>query len=490
MTSKEIELRSGVPRANIRYYEAEGLLSPQRAKNGYREYSEKDLETLEKIKLLRRLGVSVEELRQLRQGTEDLSDVLDRRLAELGGEQASLERVRQVCGAVRSAGVGFDALDAGKYLRDLDAPALPEESGGTWWRQPEAPPLPAADTLPTVCSIPRRLFARMLDQFFLAMVLLTALCLLGQNPAQLNDLAVNLGLAVLLALVEPLLLRLFGTTPGKALMGLHLARSDGGRLSWSDGFTRYLMMLWCGLGFGLPIWSLIQMYRTVRRCLDEEPQPWDADIAYTARPFRLRNLAATAAALALVIGVGEAVNSAALMPPNRGDLTVAEFAENFNRQAAYLGMDFGGELDSQGVFQERPEEPNVIRVSVGQEIPGADQFRYTVEDGRLTAVTLSGEVWNSFDWYSLPEYRMAAVLAAFAWAREDAPFWTSEKKRQLAVFDELDWDRGFTLRQGDVTMTLETEMDGFSATTMGIAFPDTKGGENHFAFTFTMALEE
>ena len=39
-------------------------------------------------------------------------------------------------------------------------------------------------------------------------------------------------------------------------------------------------------------------------------------------------------------------------------------------------------------------------------------------------------------------------------------------------------------------MTLETEMDGFSATTMGIAFPDTKGGENHFAFTFTMALEE
>ena len=57
MTSKEMEVRSGVPRANIRYYEAEGLLSPRRAKNGYREYSEKDLETLEKIKLLRRLGV-------------------------------------------------------------------------------------------------------------------------------------------------------------------------------------------------------------------------------------------------------------------------------------------------------------------------------------------------------------------------------------------------------------------------------------------------
>ena len=34
MTSKEMEERSGVPRANIRYYEAEGLLHPERLKNG------------------------------------------------------------------------------------------------------------------------------------------------------------------------------------------------------------------------------------------------------------------------------------------------------------------------------------------------------------------------------------------------------------------------------------------------------------------------
>ncbi|MDR3784395.1 MAG: MerR family transcriptional regulator, partial [Dysosmobacter sp.] len=52
-----MEARSGVPRANIRYYEAEGLLAPARSGNGYRDYSEEDLRTLEKIKLLRRLGV-------------------------------------------------------------------------------------------------------------------------------------------------------------------------------------------------------------------------------------------------------------------------------------------------------------------------------------------------------------------------------------------------------------------------------------------------
>ena len=129
MTSKEMEERSGVPRANIRYYEAEGLLHPERLKNGYRSYSEEDLRTLEKIKLLRRLGVSVEEVRALIQGGETLDAVLDRRLAALGSERASLGRVQAVCGAVRDAGVSFDELDAGRYLQDLDAPALPEENG-------------------------------------------------------------------------------------------------------------------------------------------------------------------------------------------------------------------------------------------------------------------------------------------------------------------------------------------------------------------------
>ena len=72
MTSKEMEARSGVPRANIRYYEVEGLLHPERLKNGYRSYSEEDLRTLEKIKLLRRLGVSVEEVRELVRGGETM----------------------------------------------------------------------------------------------------------------------------------------------------------------------------------------------------------------------------------------------------------------------------------------------------------------------------------------------------------------------------------------------------------------------------------
>lgn len=53
MNIKEIEQRSGLTRANIRYYEQEGLLRPARQENKYRDYSDEDLETLLRIALLR-----------------------------------------------------------------------------------------------------------------------------------------------------------------------------------------------------------------------------------------------------------------------------------------------------------------------------------------------------------------------------------------------------------------------------------------------------
>ena len=157
MTSKEMEARSGVPRANIRYYEAEGLLAPARSGNGYRDYSEEDLRTLEKIKLLRRLGVTIEELRALRSGRADLPAVLDRRLAEVGGERSALGRVERVCGDLRQAGTTFADLDPGKYLADLDAPALPGEAGAALWKSAPAPSLPQSDRRPTVSNPVRRL---------------------------------------------------------------------------------------------------------------------------------------------------------------------------------------------------------------------------------------------------------------------------------------------------------------------------------------------
>lgn len=489
MTSKEMEARSGVPRANIRYYEAEGLLAPARAKNGYRVYSEADLALLEKIRLLRQLGVSVEELRALRDGTDELSAVLDRRLAELGGERENLTRVEQVCGDLREAGETFESLDAGRYLPALDAPVLPA-GGGTWWAAAPPPPLPETDTLPICTSIPRRLFARLFDRLLAAVLLAAALALTGHNPALWNATLFGLVVQGLLLFVEPLLIHLFGATPGKALLGLRLSAPGGDRLTYAEAFTRHLLLLWYAYALGIPIWSWVRLYRSARRCVDGEPQPWDVDVAYhETQPFRRRCAAAYLAAAALTLLAGEAANAWSQLPPNRGDLTVAEFAENFNRQAAYMGMDFSGQqLNGEGEWEDLPYDGTLyLPLSAWgpwENIP----FTYTVEEGRLTKLTLAAEVRNTGSWLSIPKAEMGASVAAFAWGREDAPFWPRERKALLAALDDA--DEGFTLRQGDVVVSLEIDREGFLDTDMGFLIPEQEGGENHLAFIFVIAVEE
>mgnify|MGYP003270895281 CR=1 FL=1 len=52
MKINEVEAAVGVTKKNIRFYEEEGLISPRREPgNGYRSYSEADVERLRRIKL-------------------------------------------------------------------------------------------------------------------------------------------------------------------------------------------------------------------------------------------------------------------------------------------------------------------------------------------------------------------------------------------------------------------------------------------------------
>lgn len=92
MTIKEIETMSGLPRANIRYYESEGLISPKRAENGYREYSQTDVDVLLRVKLLRALGLRIDTIKSLAEGKLTLEAALDARRAFCGTDTAPVSR--------------------------------------------------------------------------------------------------------------------------------------------------------------------------------------------------------------------------------------------------------------------------------------------------------------------------------------------------------------------------------------------------------------
>jgi DNA-binding transcriptional MerR regulator len=62
----EVAERTGVPATTLRYYEDIGLLTPAgRAGNGYRAYSERDVERLRFITSAKQLDISLDDLREL-----------------------------------------------------------------------------------------------------------------------------------------------------------------------------------------------------------------------------------------------------------------------------------------------------------------------------------------------------------------------------------------------------------------------------------------
>lgn len=97
-----------------------------------------------------------------------------------------------------------------------------------------------------------------------------------------------------------------GHHAGKALLGMRLTGPDGKNVPYTEGLARYFLMMWYGRGFEIPVWSLIQGYRSVRRCWNDEPQPWDVEVAYIAKPFRARYGVGLVLATLLVLTAGEA----------------------------------------------------------------------------------------------------------------------------------------------------------------------------------------
>ncbi|MCI7107521.1 MAG: MerR family transcriptional regulator [Lachnospiraceae bacterium] len=120
MKIKFVEELVGITRKNIRFYEEQGLLSPQRADNGYREYEEEDVHRLMQIKLLRKLGVSIEEIRCVFDRKVSLCDCLDRHQDELERQKENLTKMQAVSDQIIASHVSLENLPIETYLDQIE----------------------------------------------------------------------------------------------------------------------------------------------------------------------------------------------------------------------------------------------------------------------------------------------------------------------------------------------------------------------------------
>ena len=369
MNIKEIEQRSGLTRANIRYYEQEGLLAPARQENKYRDYSEEDLETLLRIALLRSLGFSLDEIRRLQSGELDFAAAMRERSAALEAEGQRLLAARNVCDAISQEVASYSALQPEDYLKSL----APDAAAG---QRDIAEPHPW-----------RRNFARGIDLVLTGLLVSFVQYVLLHhnftNVSRWEDIVCNMIGWGLLILLEPLLLSRFGTTAGKWCMGITVTRTDGERLSYREALERTALVWTYGAGLSLPFIGLICGILSYRRYTRGEDLAWEGGSIERFDERGTGKMALLfAAGYALSVALTFVMTTAAALPPNRGDLTVAEFAENVNFYRRFFDLGTRWTLDENGEWAENQYE-NVIYFGGGD---GPAPFTYTVEDGTLRAV--------------------------------------------------------------------------------------------------------
>lgn len=130
MKINEVEAAVGVTKKNIRFYEEEGLITPSREPgNGYRSYSQADVERLRRIKLLRKLDVPLADIREMLEGRRTLAEGMTLQLERLRTRRKDLDEAIGFCDVLQKDTVSLNELDVEQTLARL---AAREEQGVTF----------------------------------------------------------------------------------------------------------------------------------------------------------------------------------------------------------------------------------------------------------------------------------------------------------------------------------------------------------------------
>lgn len=477
MTIKEIELESGMSRANIRFYEAEGLLNPERRANGYREYSDKDLETLKRIKLLRTLHISLDEIKRLHTGNHALVDTLDRHLKELQSEKTNLEQAQEICEVMRNDGVQYQTLNAQHYLDAIERSTS----------QPVS--IPVSDIIPEVRIPWRRFFARSLDyaayttiwNVFLALILNININSRSTGSSALDGIVV----IIIMFLLEPAMLSLFGTTLGKWILGIRITDNEGKLLTYRGARERTWRMLLRGWGLRIPFYGLYRQWMSYRANSDGETLEWEYHSAITLKDEKGWRIFAYLGMHAVLVGMLALAAAMAALPKNRGDITVAEFCQNYNRFAKYYGVSTSRKLDPQGHWVQDESLGTVIYFGA-HDYP---DFIFEETDGLMTGMHFSVNIQDGDEIIVANQAQMILSILAFAGAQKGNSLFSNQVEK---IVEEM-WESPFTNYQFSVygvNITCEVAYSGYYAATMGILWPEDDTTSSYsYSLSFSMRKE-
>ncbi len=312
----------------------------------------------------------------------------------------------------------------------------------------------------------RRFFARTLDLSLYRLLWMCILSLiLGVNLSNRGGLwtFLDVGISVLvMVFLEPLLLSRFGTTLGKWMMGLSIAYPDGSKISYRDGLDRTVCALWRGMAFSLiPFYNLYRLWKSYQSCKAGKTLDWEYTYGHSpvltlkdASVWRIVSfvgvhiLSGIAIALLLIFE---------LNAPNRGDITLEEFAENYNYYEDYYYLEPSRMMQADGTWG--PTDYGVYYYSNNAHV----DFQFTQEDGVITGVsfTIHMEDWDSI--VNGPYSEMVLSTIALLRAQESVPLLSATAQNEVieAINDQI--FESFTISSHGLTITNEVSFEGYSS---------------------------
>ena len=115
MNIAEVEKLTGMSKQTIRFYEKEGLVSPKRnQENQYREYDENDIKQLKLIYVLRKTGLSVEDIARVLKDEISMRDAINARRAEIVKERKERDKLLDFCDSLKMQSKEW--IDVDKYV--------------------------------------------------------------------------------------------------------------------------------------------------------------------------------------------------------------------------------------------------------------------------------------------------------------------------------------------------------------------------------------
>ena len=96
MLINEIAKSCNITKKAVQYYVEQGLIAPKILENGYKDFSEQDMELLKQIVLYRKLGLSISEIKLVFENHNEISCILHQRTLELEREKAKQELLKRI----------------------------------------------------------------------------------------------------------------------------------------------------------------------------------------------------------------------------------------------------------------------------------------------------------------------------------------------------------------------------------------------------------